>query len=385
MRDAVNIEDLARLAQRHLPKVIWDYLDGGSDDEVTLKLNRTAFGRYQFRPRMVTGNATRDMSVELFGERFATPFLIGPTGLAGIFTPDGDLKLSRAAATFNTGFCLSTASNNSLEQVAKHSQGPRFFQLYPWGGRDLTLRLLERAKNSGYAALMVTVDMITAGNRERDVRNKFANAIHLSPRMLWDAATHPRWVLNTWVARGMPRLENLAEFLPAGSNAYDLVAFTKTQRNPSYSWSDLEWIRGIWKGPLIIKGILTAEDTTIAARLGADAVVVSNHGGRSLDGAVASLDALPEVVASAGSMKVLVDGGFRRGTDIVKAMALGAHAVLLGRSALYGLAAGGEQGVLRALEMLRDETDRTMSMLGCQSISEVTANHISHAIDHSSS
>jgi (S)-mandelate dehydrogenase len=223
---------------------------------------------------------------------------------------------------------------------------------------------------------MVTVDSLIPGNRELDVRNRFAHALHFSPRIVWDAVTHPHWVVSTWFARGMPRFESLAEFLPLGSDAYALAAYTRTQRNPFYSWEDIAWLRSQWTGPLVIKGILTADDARLAASHGADAVVVSNHGGRSLDGMPATLDVLPSVVATSGGMPVLVDSSFRRGSDIVKALALGAHGVLLGRAPLYGDAAAGEAGAGRALEILLQETDRVMGLLGVDSVDALGHQHV---------
>ncbi len=371
-----NIDDLRRLARKRLPKVIWDYLEGGAEDEVTMTRNRSAFDRIHFLPQMITGKGARDLSITLFGQKLAAPFMIGPTGLNGIYVPDADLMLARAAAAAGVGFALSAGSNNDIETVAAASAGPKFFQLYPWGGRDVSARLLDRAQLAGYCALIVTVDSLIPGNRERDVRNRFAHALHFSPGIVWDAMTHPRWVLSTWLARGMPRFENLAEFLPAGSDAYALAAYTRTQRNPFYSWEDVAWLRTQWAGPLVIKGIGTPQDARTAAAQGADAVVVSNHGGRSLDGLPATIDMLPAVVAAAGSMPVLIDSGFRRGTDIVKALALGARCVLLGRAPLYGVAAAGEAGAVRALEIFRQETDRVMGLLGVGCVDALGLHHV---------
>jgi (S)-mandelate dehydrogenase len=368
---AANIAELAALAQRRLPRVIWDFLDGGAEDEVTLRANRTAFDRYRFRPRLVAGNGKRDLSIQLFGHTLSAPFMIGPTGLNGIYIPDGDLMLARAAAACGTAFALSAAANSSIEAVAKEPSGIRFFQVYPWGERAVSARLLERASACGYQALIVTVDSLIPGNRDRDTRNGFAHALRWSPRTLWDGATHPRWLASTWLARGMPRFENVAEFVPPGSDAYALASFTRNQRNPFYSWEDVAWMRDTWKGPMLIKGVLTGEDARLAASYGLDGVVVSNHGGRALDHAPATFDVLPEIVKAAGTMPVLVDGGIRRGSDIVKALALGARCVLLGRATLYGLAAGGQAGVDRALAILREETDRVMGMLGCSSVSDL--------------
>jgi (S)-mandelate dehydrogenase len=375
---AINIADLAQLAQRRLPGVIFDFLAGGAEDESTLRDNRAAFERYRLRPAMLAGHAKRDLSIELFGHRLAAPFLIGPTGLNGIYWRDADLALARAAAAEGVGFVLSSPANNSLEQVAAETgEGVRFFQLYCWDQRPLWARQIERAQAAGYKALVVTVDSVVNGKRERDLRNRFAHEVRITPRVVWDGLTHPRWLASVWLGRGMPRLENVAPFLPAGASAHDLAEFTRSRRNLTLNWDDIAWMRGQWKGPLLIKGLLTANDARRAQAAGADGVVVSNHGGRQLDGAPASIDVLTEVVAAVGdSMTVLIDGGFRRGSDIVKALALGADGVLLGRATLFGVAAGGQAGAARALAILRDETDRVMTLMGCASIAELRPDHV---------
>ncbi len=375
---AVNIAGLARLARSRLPRVIWDFLDGGAEDESTLRDNRAAFERYRLRPAMLTGHAKRDMSVTLFGHRLSAPFLIGPTGLNGIYWVDADLALARAAAAEGIGFVLSSPANNSLEQVAAEGgDGIKFFQLYCWDQRPLWARQIERARAAGYKALIVTVDSVINGKRERDLRNRFAHEVRITPRVVWDGLTHPRWLASVWLRRGMPRMENIAPFLPAGADAHELAEFTRARRNLSLNWADIAWMRSQWTGPLLVKGLLTAEDARRAQAAGADGVVVSNHGGRQLDGAPATLDVLPGIAAAVGdSMTVLVDSGFRRGSDIVKALALGADGVLLGRATLYGVAAGGQAGAARALAILRDETDRVMTLMGCASVSELGADHV---------
>ena len=381
--DAVNIDDLAVLAKRRLPKVIFDFMEGGAEDERTLRANRDGFARYRLRPRVLTGKGKCDLAITLFGHQLAAPFMIGPTGLNGIHWPDGDLQLARAASKAGVGFALSTASNNSIEQVAEDSPGTKFFQLYPWGDRKLCGRLAERAAATGYKALIITVDSLVGGKRERDLRNHFSHEVNLTPRVVWDGLTHPRWLASTWLGRGMPRFENVAEFAPAGATAHDLAEFTRSQRNPRLSWDDIAWIRTQWQGPLLVKGILTAEDALRAKEAGVEGVVVSNHGGRALDGAPATIEVLPEIVAAVGgTMRILVDGGFRRGSDIVKALALGAHCVLLGRATLYGLAAGGEPGVTRALTILRDEVERVFALTGCATVSDLTPRHVALVEDY---
>lgn len=380
VENAVNIADLGVLAKRRLPRVIFDFLDGGAEDEVTLRGNREGFERYRFRPRLLTGNAKRDLSINLFGDTFAAPFLIGPTGLNGIHWHGGDLALANAAAAAGCGFVLSAASTSSIEEIGLSSPSPKWFQLYPWGDRAFGARMMERARVSGFKALVVTVDSLTGGRRERDARNNFAHEVRLSPSIVLDGLMHPGWLTSVWLrGGGMPRVTNVAEFCPPGATAHDLAEFTRTMRNPGLTWDDLSWMKHEWGGPFLIKGVLTAEDVRNAVAIGADGVVVSNHGGRQLDNCISTIDALPEIVEAAGpSLVVLIDGGFRRGSDIVKALALGARGVLLGRATLYGLAAGGEAGVAKALAILREEVDRVLALLGARSVNanELTRSHL---------
>lgn len=375
---AINIADLAGLARSRLPRVIFDFLEGGAEQELTLRDNRTALERYRLRPVLLTGHAGPDLSIELFGHRLSAPFLIGPTGMNGMYWVDADLALARAAAAEGIGFALSSPANNSLEQVAgEGGDGIKFFQLYCWDQRPLWARQIERAQAAGYKGLIVTVDSVVNGKRERDLRNRFAHEVKITPRLLWDGLTHPRWLASVWLRRGMPRMENIAPFLPQSAGAHALIEFTRTRRNLTLNWADIAWMRTRWRGPLLVKGLLGAADAKRAQAAGADGVVVSNHGGRQLDGVPASIDVLSEVVAAVGdSMTILIDSGFRRGSDIVKALALGTDGVLLGRATLYGVAAGGQAGAARALAILRDETDRVMTLLGCGSVAELNASHI---------
>lgn len=374
--DAFNIADLAARARRRLPRVVWDYLDGGAEDEVSLRENRAAFARYNFEPRVLAGAVHRDQSVTLFGRKLASPFLIGPTGLNGLFWPDGDLALARAAAARGIGFVLSTASNNSLEVVSASCHGPRWFQLYPWGDAAFSDRLLDRARGAGYDAVVVTVDTLIAGKRERDLRNRFSHEVRVTPRVILDGIMHPAWLTSVWLRKGKPRFENLAEFLPPGASAAALADFTRSQRNPSFAWSDVARLKRSWGGPLIVKGVLSAADATFAREAGADGIVVSNHGGRQLDGAPATIDVVGDVAEAVPDLTILVDGGVRRGTDVVKAIGLGADAVLLGRATLYGLAAAGEAGVGRALDILRDEVDRTLALVGVETLGSLRVGRV---------
>jgi (S)-mandelate dehydrogenase len=378
LKDAITIDDLRALAHRRLPRVLWDYLEGGAEEEQTMRANRLAFGRYAFAPRVATGEGKQDIAIELFGHTLAAPFLVGPTGLNGIFQPDGDLMLARACDDAGIGMALATASTNSIEEVgAAATRGTfRMFQLYPWGGQELHSHLVDRAAAAGFHAIIVTVDSLFPGNRLRDRRNGFAHSLRMSPRVVVDGLLHPQWLMSTWLPHGMPSLKNIAPLLPPGASAYELAAYTREQRNPYYSWDDIAWLRQKWKGPLLVKGLLNPEDARRARQAGLDGIVVSNHGGRALDGAPATLDILPAMLDAAGDMPVMVDSGFRRGSDIVKALALGARCVLLGRATLYGLAAGGHDGVVRAIQILADETERVLALLGVGSVRQLSPDHV---------
>ena len=364
--DAINVADLSAMARRRLPRVAFDYLDGGAEDEVTIARNRAAFGRYAFVPRILSGSSPRDLKVTLFGETLEVPWIVGPTGLNGLLWHGADLALARAAERAGAVFVHGTAANIAMEELARSGGGVKWFQLYPWGDRRVWARLVERAQRAGYRALIVTVDTLLGGNRERDRRNRFAHEVRYTPRIVLDGLMHPGWLASVWLRGGVPRFENIVEFAGPGASATDLADYVRGMRNPDLSWDDLEWIRGQWRGPFLIKGVLAPEDARRAADMGIEGIVVSNHGGRQLDGAIATLDALPPIVAAVGgAMTVLVDGGFRRGSDVVKALALGAQAVVLGRTPLYGVAAAGEAGVDRALAILREETLRVLALLGC--------------------
>jgi (S)-mandelate dehydrogenase len=378
--DTINIAELRELARRRLPRVAFDYLDGGAEDEITLGQNRAAFRRYGFVPRILSGSAPRDLGVTLFGRAQTVPWVVGPTGMNGIFWRGADLALARAAHRAGAVYAHPTAANVALEALARAVDGVSWFQLYPWGDRQVWARLIERAQGAGYRALIVTVDSLVSGNRERDRRNHFAHKVRYTPRIVLDGLLHPRWLAGVWLRGGPPRFENMAEFARPGASAADLADYIRSMRNPDFSWDDLRFIRDRWRGPFVVKGVLSPQDALRAANMGADGIVVSNHGGRQLDGAIATLDALPPVVAAVGDMMtVLIDGGFRRGSDIVKALALGAKAVVLGRAPLYGIAAAGEPGAARALEILRDEMLRVLTLLGCPSVEALSPASLAEA------
>lgn len=373
----INIADLRRLARARLPKVIFEFLDGGAEDEVTLARSRNIYERVSFVPRLAAGFARPDLSIDLFGERLAVPFMVGPTGMNGIFWRGADMALARGAESQGAGFTLAMAANASIEEVGAASKGVKWFQLYPWGDDAMWRRMLDRAQAAGFTALVVTMDTLTNGNRERDRRNHFAHNVTLTTRTVIDGMLHPRWLLQVWM-RGVPRFENLLETLGRDAGVNEVAAFTRSARRPDMGWADLARIRKMWPGPMLIKGVLSAGDARKCISIGVDGAVVSNHGGRQLDGAVTTLEALPRVAdAAAGKLTLLADGGLRRGSDVVKALALGAKAVVLGRAPLYGVAAGGQRGVTLALQILHEETVRVMSLIGCRSASNLDAGYLS--------
>jgi len=376
LASVLNIADLRELARRRLPKVIFDYLDCGAEDQQTLARNRAAFGRYALVPRIVSGHAKRDLSVTLFGERLASPWIIGPTGLNGILWRGGDVALARACERAGAVFTLGTAASTRLEDVAAATNSVKWFQLYPWGDKKIWGRLIERAQAAGFRALIVTVDTLVWGNREQDKRNRFAHNVNYTPKVILDGLLHPRWLAGVWL-RGVPRLENIVEFAGENATAAELAEYSRTMRNPGLSWGDLAWMRAQWRGPFLIKGVLAAADAVRARDIGADGIVVSNHGGRQLDYSISTLDALPPIVEAAGDrLTVIIDGGFRRGADAVKALALGAKAVLLGRAPLYGLAAAGEAGTDRALGIMNEETERVLGLMGCPGVQALSRDYV---------
>lgn len=370
---AINIEDLRQKARRRLPRAVFDFVDGGAEDEVTLALNRSAFQRYTFNPRVLVDVSKRDQSTTVLGQRLETPVITAPTGLAGICWPQGEILAARAAASLGTIFTLSTHASCSIEEVALGAPGPLWFQLYVWQDRDLTRSFIERAKAAGYRALVLTVDVPLIGIRERDVRNGFTIPPRITIRNALDTLRRVGWV---WRFLRAPRL-TLANLVgtPGAMGSRDvwtLGAMAHQQFDPTVNWKDVAWFRSLWAGPLLLKGILSVADARAAVDHGVDGLVVSNHGGRQLDGVPASVEVLPEIVdAVGGRAEVLLDSGVRRGADVVKALALGARAVMVGRPYLYGLAAAGQEGVERALEILKAEIDRTLGLIGVPRVADL--------------
>ncbi len=375
--NAVNIEDLRRLARRRVPRVVFDYIDGGADAETTLRENCEAFERLRFRARNAMANASCDLRTTVLGTTLDLPFMLAPVGSSRLFFPRGECVAAAAAGDAGTGYILSTLSGCRLEEVRAASNGPVWYQVYLIGGREVASAAIERARAAGFSALVVTVDTAVAGQRERDTRNgakeltggNFVAMLPYASQIL----ARPRWLLDLVRDGGMMKFPNVA--LPDGPMGYADIGAALEQS--TVTWADFVWIRELWKGPIVVKGVLSGEDARRAIDAGADAIVVSNHGGRQLDCVAATIDALPEVVlAVAGRAEIYLDGGVRRGSDVVKALCLGARAVLVGRAYAYGLAAAGSNGVSRALEILRGGIVRTMRLLGCHAVGELDGSYL---------
>ena len=374
----VNVEDLRTLARSRVPKSVFDYLDGGAEAEITLNENCRAFRDVLFRPRSAVAVGDCDLKTRVLGHELSFPAVLAPVGYSRLMHPGGEVAAARAAGEAGTGYILSTISGHKLEDVKAGSSGPVFYQLYLVGGREAAEGALDRARRAGFAGLVITVDTPVAGMRERDPRNGMKELLSTSLfakiPYLPDILAHPGWLASFLLDGGVPNLENVV--IP-GKGPMELVDVGAALARAVVTWEDLRWIRETWSGPIMVKGLLTGEDARRAVDEGASAVVVSNHGGRQLDSVYPTLRALPEVVSAVrGQIDVLMDGGIRRGADIVKALCLGARAVLIGRAYAYGLAAGGHAGVVRALDILRSDVERTVRLLGCPSISALDRSYV---------
>lgn len=374
----VNIEDLRRIARHRIPKAVFDYLDGGAEGEQTLRENCSAFSDVMFRPRGAVAVGTCDIKTKVLGYEISFPAMLAPVGYSRLMHPGGEVDAARAAGEAGTGYILSTISGHKLENVRAASKGPVFYQLYLLGGREAAEGALDRAMRAGFSGLVITVDTPVAGLRERDPRNGMKELLGSSwiakLPYLTDFLSHPGWLAAFLADGGVPKLENI---VTPGKGPMDLVDIGAALAASTVTWGDLKWIRELWKGPIIVKGLLTGDDARRAVDEGAAAISVSNHGGRQLDSVLPSLRALPEVVAAVqGQVEVLMDGGVRRGGDIVKALCLGARAVLIGRGYAYGLAAAGHAGVARALQILRTDVERTFRLLGCPSVSALDRSYV---------
>jgi isopentenyl diphosphate isomerase/L-lactate dehydrogenase-like FMN-dependent dehydrogenase len=370
-RKGYSLDAMRDLARRALPRPVFDFADGGAEDEWTLRRNESAFATIALVPRPLNGAATRDLSVDLFGRRLAMPLMIGPTGLSGLFWPGGEIAAARAAAAAGVGYCLSHASVCTIEEMAATGVSPRWMQIFIYRDRGFTREFVERAQAAGYDGLVLTIDNQLLGNRERDLRNGFSIPPRFRARDIAAMAGKLPWLMR--MSRELPRI-TFANYARPGesSDIGDIAKRMGAMLDPGMSWCDVAWLRGLWKGPLLLKGVLHPDEAKTAAAQGIDGLIVSNHGGRQLDGAVASLDALPGVVAAVhGAIPVLVDGGVRRGADVVKALALGATACLIARPQLWGLAVAGEAGVAHVLDILRREIDRVMGLMGAARIGDI--------------
>jgi len=368
----LNIADLREVARRRIPHFVFEYVEGGAEDEQTLRCNRRAFEELSFIPQTLVDTTARNHKTELFGRPAAAPLIIAPTGMNGMLDANGDISLARSAAQLGIPFCLSTVSTTRLEDVAATAGGRLWMQLYVMRDRAVAEDIMRRADAAGFEALVFTTDANVFGSREWDRRSYRAPG-KPTLRAKLDMLRHPRWLLDVIIKSGMPRFRNFESFLPPGAGtAVGGSTIIPKLFAPSITWDDIAWIRRHWPRKLIIKGVLSVADAQRAAELGCDGIVLTNHGGRQLDSCVAPIQVLPEIVAAVGNrLTIIVDSGFRRGTDILKALASGADSVMIGRATLYGLVAGGEPGVRLALDILVTEIDRVMGQLGVRSLAEL--------------
>lgn len=376
LAQAITVADLRALARSKLPKAVFEFVDGGAHDEHTVAANRRDLARIGLAPRVLTDVSRRSQAAEILGQTYASPLIFGPTGLAGLLWPHGDVATARATARAGVGYCLSTNSNASIEQVAQHGRSDFWFQLYVQRDRAMVRSLVERAAAAGCQVLCVTVDLAMQGARERDERNGFTVPPRLGPGNVFDYATRLGWL---WRITQGPAITfgNLETASAGKASLKTLVQHISEQFDQTVTWKDVDWLRSVWPGRMALKGILRPQDARLAVEHGVDAVIVSNHGGRQLDGAPSAISALPGIVAAVeGRAEVLMDGGIRRGSDVVKALALGARGCLIGRAGLYGLASSGESGVARTIEILRKEIDITLALLGEPDITRLDGSSI---------
>ncbi len=374
----VNVEDLRQAASKRLPKVVFDYLDGGAEAEITLRANCHAFEQVVFRPRQAVAFETCDLRTSVLGTDISLPVVLAPVGYSRLMHHGGEVAACAAAGASGTGYILSTISGFPLEQVKAATSGPVWYQLYLLGGREAAQAAMARARESGFSALVITIDTAVSGMRERDPRNGMKELLSGSIFKMFpylpQIVSHPAWLTSFLLDGGVPDLENV--ILPDGK-PMPLIDVGSALSRAVVTWNDLRWIRQVWNGPIVVKGVLTKEDARRAVDHGAAAIVVSNHGGRQLDGVDATLRVLPEIAAAVGEeIEVLIDGGIRRGSDVVKALCLGARAVLIGRAYAYGLAVAGQHGVTRAIQMIGEDVERTLRLLGCASVRELGASFI---------
>ena len=370
---AASVADMRRIAKRRLPGGVFDYIDGGAEDESALRRNSSAYAEIEFRPRVLRDVGNVDASTTLLGKELAFPLVLAPTGFTRIADPAGELAVARAAERAGVPYSLSTLATRSIEDVAAVNGGRKWFQVYAWRDRGLVKEMVDRAKTAGYEALILTVDTAVLGRRERDVRRGFTLPPKIGLGTLVDGARHPGWTLAFIRAEPIAFANVVGRGVGDGSDPISLADYINDQFDPSLSWDDVSWLRSAWEGPIVLKGIQTVDDARIAADSGVAAIAISNHGGRQLDSAPAAVELVPDVAdAVGGRIEIICDGGVRRGSDIVKAVALGANACMAGRAYLYGLGAAGERGVDHVLRMLEEGVRRTMALVGAPTVSALT-------------
>ena len=372
-----NIEDLRKIARRKLPSPLFNYIDGGSDDESNVHGNTRAYDKVRLVPEYLIDVSKIDLSTKVMGHEISMPLFLAPTGMTGLFHHDGEIAVSKAASEAGTFYSLSTLGSTSIEDVAAAGNGPKCFQIYVMKDRSLTREFIQRCKDAKFDSLMLTVDVPVVSNRERELRYGFTLPPKLNLAGMAGFATKPGWVFR-YLTHPAPQLANVAHKIAQGSSdSSSLIEYIVEQFDSSVTWDDMEWMVSEWGGPFAIKGILSAADARKAVDLGASTVLVSNHGGRQLDGAMPTIEALGPVVDEVGGeCEIICDGGIRRGTHVLKALARGATACSIGRPYLFGLAAAGQAGVTKALELLRAEIERDMALIGCRNISEIGKKHI---------
>jgi len=379
LKDCYNIEDFRKLAKKNLPAPIFHYIDGGSDDEVTLKRNTESFSKCDLVPNILASVGQPDLSTNVLGQKIDMPIFLAPTAMQRLYHHDGDKASARAAEKYGTFYSMSTMATSSIEEIANISGGPKLFQLYIHKDQALTDNLIDRCKTSGFKALCLTVDTVVAGNRERDHRWGFTTPPKLTLKSIMSFATHPIWSLN-YLAHEKFQLANVAHFTKKGSSiAKGVMEYINEQYDPAMSWKDAEYVVKKWGGPFALKGVMSVEDAKRAVEIGASAIMLSNHGGRQLDGSRSPFDQLPAIAdAVGGKIEIIVDGGIRRGTHVLKALSLGATACSFGKAFLYALSAGGQQGVEMLLKRMKDEITRDMILLGCKNIEELNKTKIAY-------
>ena len=379
IKDCYNIEDFRKLAKKNLPSPIFHYIDGGADDETTLKRNTTSFAKCDLIPNILASVGEPDLSVNAFGHKIDMPLFLSPTAMQRLYHHEGDKASARAAEKFGTFYSMSTMATSSIEEISNISGGPKLFQLYIHKDQALTDNLIDRCKSSGFKGLCLTVDTVVAGNRERDHRTGFTTPPKLTLKSLMSFAAHPKWTIN-YLTHEKFKLANVAHFTKNGSSiAKGVMEYINEQYDPAMSWKDAEYCIKRWNGPFALKGLMSVEDAKKAVDIGASAIMLSNHGGRQLDGSRSPFDQLPAIVdAVGGKIEIIIDGGIRRGTHVLKALAMGATACSFGKGFLFALGAGGQEGVEMVLQRMRDEIRRDMILMGCKSIKDLNPSKIAY-------